>query len=197
MRIRTSGLLGTIAVTALVLAGCGGAAATQAPGATAGGPGATTGPVATTTGGEATEQPAATENPTATQGTGGDGSHPAGWDQYGKVHVDMSGPATKSADYGFVPAGSLFGGAQGSSLNFAIDGTDEVVSILIGADGSVIVSYGGPDFSMPGANCTTTNWNIGTTSASGSFDCTAAITIMGSGASLAGGKIKGSFTAHA
>jgi len=36
----------------------------------------------------------------------------------------------------------------------------------------------------------------GTTSASGSFDCTAAFVIMASGATVQGGSIKGSFDAH-
>jgi len=168
-----------------VLAACGGSAPSQAQG---GQP---------TQGGTATDQPQVTDQPVGTQaGGGGTGNLPAGWDQYGKVHVDLSGPVSKSADYGFIPAGSLFGGPQGSSLNFTIDGSNEIVSILASSDGKVIVSYGSTEFSMPAAECTTSNWNIGTTSASGSFDCTAAFVIMASGATVQGGSIKGSFDAH-
>jgi len=180
-----------ILVISAVVAACGG----NAPAATQGSGGQ---PTQGGGGGTPTDQPEVTDPPAATQsGNGnGNGNKPAGWDQYGKVHVEISGPVNKSADYGFIPAGSLFGGAQGSSLNFTIDGSNEIVSILDSTDGKVIVSYGGTDFSMPAAECTTSNWNIGQTSASGSFECTAAFVIMASGATVQGGTIKGSFDAH-
>ena len=181
-----------VALLALILGACSGnAGATQQPaGATAN----------TGGGGTATEQPAGTEQPAATEAGGGgtgSGNKPAGWDRFGKVHVEMGGPVQKTVELGFVPAGSLFGGAQGSSLNFTIDGTNEVVSILVGPDNKVVISYGGPEFSMPGTECTTSNWNMGATSGSGSFDCKAAIVILGSGASVTNGTLKGSFDAHA
>ena len=115
---------------------------------------------------------------------------------YGTVHIEISGPVSKTADYDFVPAGSLFGGAQGSSLSFTNSTAVEIVSILVAADGTVVLSYGGQDFSAPGATCTTSNWNVGASSASGSFDCDASLVITAAGAQLTGGKIKGSFTAH-
>jgi hypothetical protein len=164
-----------VALVGVLAAACGGGASpTQAPGAATQNPG----------GGGATENP----------GGGGGG---AGDTSHGKVHIEMSGPVTKSGDYGFVPAGSVFGGDQGSSLNFTNEGTNEVVSILIGADGSVVVSYGTPEFSAPASQCTTSNWNIGASSASGSFDCTAALVIMASGATAQDGKLKGTFEARA
>lgn len=152
-------------------------------------------------GGQPTTAGEPTQNVTPTEasggGGGGGGGNPAGWDQYGKVHAEFGGPVSKSVDLGFVPAGSIFGGAQGSSLNFTIDGTNQILSILIGADNKVVISYGGTDFTMPAADCTTSNWNVGATSGSGSFDCTAALTIMASGASVQGGTLKGNFEAHA
>jgi hypothetical protein len=174
--------LASAVLVGVVVAACGG------------GPGATQGP------GGATQEPGgvgATPGPQATQSGGGNGgASPAGWDQYGKVHIEMSGPVQKSGDYGFVPAASIFGGAQGSSLSFTIDGSDELVSILISADNTVIVSYAGSDFSAPAAQCTTSNWNVGATSGSGSFDCTAGFVIMASGATVSGATIKGNFDAH-
>jgi hypothetical protein len=171
-----------LALLALVFAACsGGAGVTQQPGTATQGTGGGRG--------TATEVPAGTE-PAA----GGGGGKQAGWDQYGKVHIEISGPVQKSADYGFIPAGSVFGGAQGSSLNFTIEGTNEIVALLIGADGKLIVSYGGPDFTAPAAECTTSNWNIGATSGSGSFDCSAVI--LASGAQVTGATIKGTFDAH-
>lgn len=174
--------IAALGIVVVLLSACsGGGGATQQPG------GATQVP-----GGGGT----ATDVPEATQSGGGGGGKPAGWDQYGKVHIEVTGPVQKNADYGFLPAGSIFGGAQGSSLNFTIEGTNEIVAILISADNSVVVSYGGTDFTAPAAECTTSNWNVGTTSASGSFDCSAAFAILASGAQVTGVTIKGNFDAH-
>lgn len=178
MRVLRSGL--AVGVLVAVVAACSGApAATQGPGG----------------GGGSTTQPQATVQPVATQP--GSGGNTAGWDQYGKVHIEVSGPVQKTGDYGFVPAGSLFGGAQGSSLNFTNDNTSELVSILISPDGTVVVSVTTAEFSAPAAQCTTSNWNMGATSGSGSFDCTAALVILASGATAQGGTVKGTFEAHA
>lgn len=180
-----------LTVMAMLLGACGGnAGGTQQPaGATAN----------TGGGGTATENPQATDEPVATDsgGGGGGGGNPAGWDRYGKVHVEMGGPVQKTVELGFIPAGSLFGGAQGSSLSFTNEGSNQVLSILIGPDNKVVVSYGDQDFSMPGTECTTSSWNIGATSGSGSFDCTASLVILASGASVTNGTIKGNFDAHA
>lgn len=180
-----------LAALALLLSACGGnAGATQQPG------GATTNPGGG--GGTATQQPGATDEPAVTTDPGGGGGgNPAGWDRYGKVHVEMGGPVSKTVDLGFIPAGSFFGAAQGSSLNFTNEGSNQIVSILVGPDNKVVISYGGTDFSMPGTECTTSNWNIGATSGSGSFECTASLVIMASGASVTNGTLKGSFDAHA
>jgi hypothetical protein len=192
MRMSRNNVAAALTLSALLLAACGGGsgpAQTQA---------ASDSEQGSPTDGPATLQPAATVDAGGNGGNGGNGGgRPAGWDQYGKVHVDVSGPVTKSADYGFMPAGSLFGGAQGSALNFAIEGTSELVSILVNPDGTVVVSYASADFSMPAAECTTSDWNLGATSGSGSFDCTAGVVILGSGAMAQDGRIKGSFEAHA
>lgn len=176
------------AVLSLALAACGGSSPTQAP--NTGGGGGT----ATDTPAEVTDAPAATQSG---GGGGNGGSKPAGWDQYGKVHIEISGPASHTGDYGFIPAGSIFGGDQGSSLNFTVEGTDTIVSIVIGADDTVLISFGSPELSAPAAECTTSDWNIGASSASGSFDCEAAMVITASGAMLAGAHVKGSFDARA
>lgn len=193
-------LLIALVIGSIAVAACGGnGAATQSNGGGGSGNGAATQSNGGGGGGNATGSVVPTQSAGAgvAGGGGGGGDKPAGWDKYGRVHVEMSGSVSKSTDLGFVPAGSIFGGAQGSSLNFTIDGSNEVVSILVGADGSVVISYGGPDFSMPAATCTTSNWNIGATSGSGSFDCTVALTIMGGGAVAQGGKLTGNFEAHA
>lgn len=162
------------------VAACGGGSPTQAPG------GATQKPAATQGGG-------ATEGPAATQSGGGGGNIDT---TYGKIHIELSGPMTKSADYGFIPAGSIFGGTQGSSLSFANNqAATEIVSVYVSPDGKVVMSWVGSDFSAPGTECTTSNWNIGGSSGSGSFDCTGAV-ITSSGAVLQDARIKGNFEAH-
>lgn len=175
-----------IAITLLgaLAAACGGTTATQGPD----GPGATT-----NTGGQATQDP----GPGATQGGNGGNGGNGGTGQYGSVKFTISGPFDKTEEFDFVPAGSLFGGAAGGVLNF-YDGEDNtsIVSILISEDGSVVVSYVGTDGQVPGAECTTRDWNIQAQSASGKFDCTAAISFTGSGAAVEGGKIVGEFTAR-
>ena len=175
-----------VALVGLLAAACGGASATQGPAGATQNPGGG--------GGEATDGPGGGE---ATQNPGGGGGGAGGGDAtYGKVHIEISGPVTKNADFGFIPAGSMFGGDQGSVLNFAGGDNSEVVSILVSPDQPVVVSYAGTDFQAAGATCTTTNWNVGASSASGSFECDAPIVIMASGGTATGAKIKGSFDAH-
>jgi hypothetical protein len=178
-----------VALVGVLAAACGSSSPTQAPAATQGtqatqdnGGGGGGG------GGGATDQPQATK----AGGGGGGGSIDT---TYGKVHIDISGPVQKSADYGFVPAGSVFGGASGTSLSFS-NGGDELVQIIVTSDGQAVVTYGGADFSAPVAACTTSNWNLGATSASGSFDCANATAITASGATITGVSVKGDFTAH-
>jgi hypothetical protein len=180
-------MLSLIAGAAIVLSACSSGSPTQAPAQTAdaggggGGSGATQGP-------DSTQAPAAT----AGGGIGGGGATGTG-----TVHLEVSGPVSKTGDYDFVPAGSIFGGSAGSSLNFTNSETSEIVSILVSAEGQVLVSYGSLDFSVPASECTTTNWNLTATSGSGEFDCNASLVITAAGAQLTGGRIKGSFTAHA
>jgi hypothetical protein len=181
--------IATLGIVVVLLSACGGsgAAATQANGGGGGGGGGT-----------ATDQPQATDEPQATDAGGSGGGNDIGFGN-GKATFEVTGPITASGEYGFVPYGSIFGGAQGSSLTFArTSGADaSLLNIIIGQDGSVLVSYTGTEGQMPAATCTTSDWNIGATSGSGKFDCTAQFSITKSGATVAGGTIKGSFEAHA
>ena len=181
--------LGAVVALGVLVAACGGGAPTQGPGATQPGGG----------GGGATAQPGAT-NDTGPGPTGDGGNGGTIGFEYGKVTFTVTGPIETSGELGFIPMGSMFGGDQGTILNFGqsdTTGTDgSMVSVVIGADESVVVSYLGTAGQMPGATCTTSDWNIGANTASGKFDCTATITITASGATVAGGNIKGEFTAH-
>jgi hypothetical protein len=175
---------------ALLIAACSGSSTPTQP--AGGGGGSTQGPAATTAGGGGG---GGTEAPGATVVGGGDGGGVG--TQNGTMHIEISGPVTKSADYGFIPLGSIFGGQAGSALNFAGSDQNNIVSIIIGADNAVTISWLSSDFQAPATVCTTSNWNIGATSGSGSFDCTAAVVILASGATVSNAKITGNFTAHA
>lgn len=176
--------LGAVVVLGVVVAACGGGTPTQAPAATqAGGGGGG--------GGGATQQPAATED-------GGNGGNTIDF-TYGKVTFTTTGPIATQGEYGFIPMGSMFGGAQGTVLNFGnSSGSDgSILSIIVAADGTVTVSFSGSALGqIPGTTCTTSDWNIGSGNASGKFDCTAQFSITPSGAVVEGGTIKGEFTAH-
>ncbi len=165
--------LAAIALIGMLAAACGGGSPTQAPGG-------------------ATQNPGATQGAGATQSIGGTGTG-----QYGSVEFRVTGPIEATGKYDFIPAGSIFGGSAGTVLNFANEGdTNSIVSILIDESGKVVVSYVSTAGQVPGAECTTSDWNIGSGNAKGKFDCTAAMTLTGSGAAVAGGKITGEFTAH-
>lgn len=178
-----------IAITLLgaLVAACGGApAATQGPD----GPGATTG-----NGGTATQDPGPGETQSGNGGNGGNGGTGG---EYGSVEYTVSGPFDKSGELAFFPAGSIFGSAQGSVLNFNDAGeTPTIISILVDPDGKVVVSYSGPDGQVPGATCTTTDFKLEARTASGKFDCTAPVSMTGSGAVVGPGRIVGEFSARA
>lgn len=165
------------ALLGVLLAACGGGpAATQGPGATTG------------NGGQATNDPGPGQ--TTSGGNGGGG-------QYGSVKFSISGPFDKTDEYPFIPTGSMFAGPTGALLSFSPgDTTDALLSIIVNGDGSVVVSYVGTDGQVPAAECTTSDWNMQAQSGSGKFDCKAAMSITGSGATVAGGTIKGEFTAR-
>ena len=177
-------LFGGMVLLSLVAA-CGGGGPTPSPVGGTQNPGATSGGGA---GGGATEAPDATQS-----GGGGDG----GTGQYGSVQFQITGPVEASGTYDFLPASSIFGGRAGAALNFTNTGdSSAILSIIVDESGKVAVSYASTSGQVPGAECTTSDWDMQSTSAKGTFDCTAAMSITGSGAAVAGGKITGHFTAH-
>lgn len=179
-------LFSGVLLVALVAA-CGSGGPTQAPA------GATQNPAATGDGGGG-----ATEGPVATQsGGGGGGGGGGGTGQYGSAEFQITGPLQASGTYNFLPAGSIFGGSSGAALNFTNPSdSGSILSIIVDESGSVSVSYISTAGQVPGATCTTSDWDMQATSAKGKFDCTAQMSITSSGAAVAGGKITGQFTAH-
>ena len=177
----------TIAALPLALTACGGGAATQAPG------GATTNPGGG--GGAATDVPQVTA-PVATPsgGGGGGGSNLAN----GQAHFEITGGHTKSGDLGFLPIASVFGGMDQTLLNFTTldPNATETLSVTI-ADGAVAVIYASMDITVTGGECTTSNFNVGATTASGSFECTQTYAVTISGGAIEGVVLKGSFEARA
>lgn len=183
-------LLTLIGGAAIVLAACSSGSPTQAPGAATQALGQTTDP------GGGGGGSGSSEAPVATTGSGGGGIGVPGAGS-GTVHIEVSGPISKSGDYDFVPAGSIFGGTAGSSFSFTNAAATDVVTVNATSDGKVVILYGTPDFTVPAAECTTSNWNIGASSASGSFECDGSVIITAAGATLTNGTVKGNFTAHA
>jgi hypothetical protein len=182
-------LLTLIAGAAMVLCACSSGTPTQAPGVATQAPGQT----ADAGGGGGS---GSTQEPEATTDSGGGGGGGAGSTANGSVHIELSGPATQSGDYGLVLPASRFGGPTESSFSFTNADTTAVVTITTTADGKLVVSYGTADFTAPGAECTGSNMNIGASSASGSFECHDVLVVTAAGASLLGGTLKGTFTAH-
>lgn len=184
--------VGALVVLGVVMAACGGQAATQAPAATqAGGGGGG--------GGSATEEPAATQQPAATDagngGTGGNGG--GGVDtSLGKAHVDITGPATKSTDLGFAPVLSHFGGTDDTVLYFVR--TDDAAGGLVvtWASGTFVAVFTSTDVTVSGGECTVSNVKLESNAASGSFDCPTNVVALGSGGASQNAGFKGTFDAH-
>jgi hypothetical protein len=173
-------LLIPLAALSLALAACGGGGPTQAPG------GPTTNPG--DGGGTATDVP-----PAPTDGAGGPGGgNPGG---SGQIHIEIGGPVDVTVDEPFFPIGSRFGGAAGTALNFTNEDATGIASIGE-ANGTVFVSYVSEELAANAQNCQLSNWNIGATSGSGSFDCKEGFaTMTADGQFVSGVTMKGSFEA--
>ena len=170
-----------LGIAALLLNACGGsgAAATQANGG----------------GGGATDQPQVTETGTETETSSGDGGGGSLDTSHGKAHVDLTGVVTKSIDLGFTPILSHFGGMDDTVLYFVRAGQEGALAVTQ-SGGQFAAVYTSPDVSVTGIECTTSNLNIGATSASGSFECAKNTVILASGASAENAGFKGTFEAH-
>jgi hypothetical protein len=164
--------------------------------ACSGGPAATQGGNGNGNPTPAPQQPTPAPQQPTPDGNGGGGNPDF---TYGKVTFEVSGPIQTSDEYGFVPVASLFGGPAGTSLNFTnnVESGGSLLTIVQTPEGTVIVQFVGAAGTIPASTCETSNWNIGTTNASGTFDCTAEFSMMPSGAAVQGGRITGSFTASA
>lgn len=161
----------------LVLAACGGA--------TPGGP--TQG-----TGGDPTQAPGGGG---PTQAPGGGGGNTGGGT--GSMHVEVSGPVTGGGDYPFFANGSRFAGdVAGVNLTFTSDGSDAIASVGSFDNDIWTITLLSEELAVNATDCVLTNWNIGATSATGTFDCKGGFaTETATGAYHEGVFMKGSFTA--
>lgn len=139
-----------------------------------GGGSATIAPIETTSGGDT--------------GNSGGGS--------GQIHIDIGGPLQVTVDLPFFSFGSRFeGDVAGVQLNFATDGGSGIASIT-GVPGSApVIGYVGDEGSANVQTCQLTDWTIGATSASGSFDCTDGFGTLPDGTYLTGITMQGSSVA--
>ena len=179
MQVRRTASIGM--VLAFALAACNDGAATQGPGGGTANPGgATTNPGGATT-------PPATQGPVATvSGNTGGGS--------GQIHIEIGGPMQETVDQPFFSIGSRFGGVAGTALQFTSEGADGIATISE-VNGLVVVSWVDSEVGANSQSCTLSNWNIGTTSGSGSFDCKDGFATKMDGTFLSGVTMKGSFQA--
>ena len=172
-----------ISLLGLLVAACGGtpAAATQAPG-----------------GGAVTQAPGggggtATQAPVATQGGPGPGGNGGGGS--GTMHIEVSGPVQASGDYTFFLIGSRFGGEAGTQLNFT-NGEGSALASISGVGGTWVITYTSEAMTANSQACELKDWNMGATSASGSFDCKDGFAVtVATGAYHTGVNLKGNFTA--
>jgi len=178
----------------VMLAACGGSSATQAPG------GANNGGNA---GGTPTQAPAATEdngdggNGDGGNGDGGngDGGNGAPDTTFGSGHVDIGGVASASVDLGFSPILSHFGGTD-STILYLLPADSEGALALTWSSGEFIAVFTSTQVTVSGIECSTSNLQIGSTSAKGSFECSKNYVVLSSGASAADASFKGTFDVH-
>ncbi len=175
MHVLRSALM--VAALATLVVACGGTT-----------PPATQGP----DGGGDTPAPQATEGPIATQ-PGGNGGNIGGGS--GEIHIEVRGPVEATNDVPFFANGSRFSGdVAGVQLNFTTELSDVIIGIT-GVQDTWVISYGSETILANAATCERTNWNIGATSASGSFECTQVYATTPDGTGLEGVTFRGSFTA--
>jgi hypothetical protein len=149
-------------------------AATQGPG----GGGATPAPQATP-GGQATSPP---------DGSGGTGGGS------GQIHIEIGGPIQMTVDEPFLLIGSRFTGPAGVALNFTTPGSTAIAAVT-GVNETWVISYVSDQLGANSQSCQLSNWNIGATSGSGSFDCKDGFATKMDGTFLSGITMKGSFEA--
>jgi hypothetical protein len=177
-------LLIPLAALTFALAACGGGGSpTQGPGAITSNPGAATDGGG---GGEATPGAQPTD-----AGPGGGGGTGGGT---GRIQMEIGGPVHITVDEPFFAIGSRFGGEAGTSLNFTDEGAEGIASIGVIND-LVVISWADETLVANSQECKLSNWNIGTASGSGSFDCTGGVGTNASGTYLQGITMKGSFEA--
>ena len=175
-------------ITAISLLGVIAAACGGSPGATAG----TGSPTQAPGGGTPTEAPGGgtpTEGPVATQGGGGNPANGTG-----QIHIEIGGPKPQTVDQPFFAFGSRFGGAAGVQLNFTSESAEGIAGIT-GINDQWIVTWSGAGGVFSAQNCSVSNWDIGTTSGHGSFDCKDGFATTADGQYLTGVTLKGNFTA--
>lgn len=173
-----------ISLLALIVVACGGSpaggTATQAPG----GGGATQAPG--DGGGTATQAPVATQGGPG-GGIGGGGS--------GSMHIEVSGPVEASGDFAFFSIGSRFGGDAGTQLNFT-NGEGSAIAAVSGVGGTWVITLTSETLTANSQTCELKDWNMGATSASGSFDCKDGFAVtVADGGYHQGVNLKGNFTA--
>lgn len=144
-----------------------------------------------------TDAPEAPTTPIeATPGNGG--GDPGGGNTgggSGQIHIEIGGPVQATVDEPFFAIGSRFDGSEaGVQLNFTSEGSAGIGSIT-GVNGTYVIGYVSDEVAANAQDCELTDWNIGDSSASGSFDCSDGYGTAPDGTYLTGITMQGSFEA--
>ena len=182
----TAGLLSL----SLALAACGG----SSPAATHGGGNGGNGGGQATAAGEPTEATTETDDGSGNGNGKGNGTGTVDT-SHGTAHVDVTGPATKSADLAFTPFLSHFGGTEQTVLYFTQTSGEGALAVTV-TEGVLVAVLTGTDVTVSGVECTASNLQIDALSAKGSFDCPKNVVVLASGASAQNAGFKGTFEAR-
>lgn len=113
----------------------------------------------------------------------------------GQIHIEIGGPVQATVDEPFFAIGSRFDGTEaGVQLNFTSEGSAGIGSIM-GVNGTYVIGYVSDEVAASAQDCELTDWNIGDSSASGSFDCSEGYGTAPDGTYLTGITMQGSFEA--
>ena len=130
--------------------------------------------------------------PAETTGGGGGGGGLFG---NGSAEYHITGDYTADGELGFVPAASQVNQDGASSLSFTDENSDTVLIIALSA-GANILSWGNPEYAIPGATCEFNITRQDSTGAAGTFSCNNQLLIATSGTTTGTANISGSFDAR-
>ena len=112
----------------------------------------------------------------------------------GPIHIEIGGPLPRRVDIPSSRSPCRFGGEAGTALNFTT-GEGGGIAAINEVNGIVVVSWVTEELGANAQDCQLSNWTIGATSGSGSFDCSNGFATKVDGSFLSGITMRGTFQA--